>query len=102
VVIQDASAGELERRAAGSERKAPRLPGHRGGDRAQLWAPPPCGVSESSSAVARRCPRGQIHLVLHNYATHKHPEVQQWLCRHPRFHLHFTPTSASWMYHVAC
>jgi transposase len=52
--------------------------------------------------VARRYPRGQIHLVLDNYATHKHPEVQQWLRRHPRFHLHFTPTSASWMNQVEC
>jgi transposase len=39
----------------------------------------------------------QIHLILDNYATHKHPKVKAWLARHPRFHLHFTPTSASWM-----
>ena len=32
-----------------------------------------------------------------NYATHKHPAVQRWLERHPRFHVHFTPTSASWL-----
>jgi transposase len=38
-----------------------------------------------------------IHLILDNYATHKHPKVKAWLARHPRFHLHFTPTSASWM-----
>jgi transposase len=38
-----------------------------------------------------------IHLILDNYATHKHAKVQAWLARHPRFHLHFTPTSASWM-----
>jgi transposase len=38
-----------------------------------------------------------IHLVLDNYATHKTPEVQAWLEKHPRFKLHFTPTSASWM-----
>lgn len=38
-----------------------------------------------------------IHLVLDNYATHKTPEVQAWLDKHPRFKLHFTPTSASWM-----
>ncbi|MGH9572246.1 MAG: transposase, partial [Candidatus Acidiferrales bacterium] len=31
------------------------------------------------------------------YATHKHPAVQRWLKRHPRFHIHFTPTSASWL-----
>jgi transposase len=38
-----------------------------------------------------------LHLVLDNYATHKTPEIHKWLLRHPRFHLHFTPTSASWM-----
>ena len=38
-----------------------------------------------------------IHLVLDNYATHKTPEVKAWLAKHPRFKLHFTPTSASWM-----
>jgi transposase len=39
----------------------------------------------------------ELHLILDNYATHKHPKVQKWLARHPRFHLHFTPTSASWL-----
>ena len=38
-----------------------------------------------------------VHLVLDNYATHKTPDIQRWLLRHPRFHLHFTPTSASWL-----
>ena len=38
----------------------------------------------------------ELHLILDNYATHKHPKVKQWLAKHPRFHLHFTPTSASW------
>jgi len=38
-----------------------------------------------------------IHLVLDNYATHKTPEIRRWLLRHPRFHLHFTPTSGSWL-----
>jgi transposase len=41
--------------------------------------------------------RRDIHLVLDNYATHKTPEVKDWLDKHPRFKLHFTPTSASWM-----
>jgi transposase len=36
-------------------------------------------------------------LVVDNYATHKHPEVKKWLSRHPRFQLHFTPTSSSWL-----
>jgi transposase len=39
----------------------------------------------------------QIHLIADNYATHKHPKVQRWLARHPRFHMHFTPTSSSWL-----
>ena len=39
----------------------------------------------------------QLHLIADNYATHKHPKVQRWLQRHPRFHMHFTPTSASWL-----
>ena len=38
-----------------------------------------------------------LHLVLDNYATHKTPEIQKWLLKHPRFHLHFTPTSSSWL-----
>ena len=38
-----------------------------------------------------------LHLVLDNYATHKTPTIKQWLLRHPRFHLHFTPTSGSWL-----
>lgn len=39
----------------------------------------------------------QIHLIADNYATHKHPNVQKWLSEHSRFHVHFTPTSASWL-----
>lgn len=39
----------------------------------------------------------EVHLVLDNYATHKTPEIKRWLLRHPRFVLHFTPTSASWL-----
>lgn len=38
-----------------------------------------------------------IHLIADNYATHKHPEVKAWLAKHPRFHMHFTPTSSSWL-----
>lgn len=38
-----------------------------------------------------------IHAILDNYATHKHPKVKEWLSKHPRFHMHFTPTSSSWM-----
>jgi transposase len=39
----------------------------------------------------------ELHLVLDNYATHKTPKVKEWLIRHPRFHLHFTPTGSSWL-----
>ena len=39
----------------------------------------------------------QIHLIADNYATHKHAKVQRWLARHPRFHVHFTPTGSSWL-----
>lgn len=42
-------------------------------------------------------PDRDLHLILDNYATHKHPKVQKWLKKHPRFHMHFTPTSASWL-----
>ncbi len=38
-----------------------------------------------------------LHLIVDNYATHKHPEVRTWLAKHPRFHLHFIPTSSSWL-----
>ncbi len=37
----------------------------------------------------------ELHLICDNYATHKHPKVREWLEKHPRFHMHFTPTSAS-------
>src|ERR671912_749847 len=47
--------------------------------------------------VAKAYPRRQLHLVLDNYGTHTHATVQAWLAKHPRVHLHFTPTSASWM-----
>ena len=38
-----------------------------------------------------------LHLILDNYSTHKTPQIHQWLVRHPRFHLHFTPTYSSWL-----
>ena len=42
-------------------------------------------------------PEYDLHLIVDNYATHKHPKVKKWLERHPRFHIHFTPTSSSWL-----
>ena len=41
-----------------------------------------------------------VHLICDNYATHKTPAIQKWLATHPRFHLHFTPTSSSWLNQV--
>ena len=41
-----------------------------------------------------------LHLIVDNYATHKHPKVKAWLAQRPRFHIHFTPTYASWLNQV--
>jgi putative transposase len=49
----------------------------------------------------RNIPAGlELHLIADNYATHKHPRVKAWLARHRRFHLHYTPTYASWLNQV--
>jgi transposase len=48
--------------------------------------------------IDRETPKEKmLHLIADNYATHKHPSVQTWLDKHPRFVMHFTPTSASWL-----
>ena len=48
--------------------------------------------------IDKATPSGlDLHLIVDNYATHKTPQIQQWLVRHPRFHLHFTPTYSSWL-----
>ncbi len=48
--------------------------------------------------IDRQTPAGvHLHLIADNYATHKHPEVKNWLAEHPRFHMHFVPTSSSWL-----
>jgi len=50
------------------------------------------------ATIDREVPAGlQIHLILDNYATHNHPTVKKWLTKHPRFQLHFPPTSCSWL-----
>lgn len=50
------------------------------------------------SQIDRETPAGMdLHLIVDNYATHKHPNVTAWLEQHPRFHMHFTPTSSSWL-----
>ena len=48
-------------------------------------------------SIAKNYPRREIHLICDNYGTHKHPKVKEWLAQHPRFQMHFTPTSASWL-----
>jgi transposase len=56
--------------------------------------------------VARAYPAtaeaGELHLIMDNYAAHKHPRVKTWLAANPRIHIHFTPTHASWMNLVEC
>jgi transposase len=48
--------------------------------------------------IDKTVPKGlAVHLILDNYQTHKHPETRAWLAKHPRFHLHFMPTSSSWL-----
>jgi transposase len=50
------------------------------------------------NAIEREVPAGKvIHVILDNYAAHKHPRVRDWLARHPRWTFHFTPTSGSWL-----
>jgi transposase len=57
----------------------------------------PCRPDGAGSGGA-----GELHLVMDNYAAHKHPNVSAWLAAHPRIHVHFTPTHASWMNLVEC
>ena len=48
--------------------------------------------------IEEQTPAGrELHLIVDNYATHQHPKVKCWLKKHPRFHRHFTPTSAAWL-----
>jgi transposase len=50
------------------------------------------------AVIDRQVPPGlDVHMILDNYSAHKHADVTAWLARHPRFHLHFTPTSSSWL-----
>lgn len=60
----------------------------------QQWIPFLAMIEEHSP------PDKQIHLVIDNYSAHKHANVQQWLAGHPRFHIHYTPTSGSWLNQV--
>ena len=49
---------------------------------------------------ARIPPGLEVHLIADNYGTHKHPKVKVWLARHPRYHMHYTPTYSSWLNQV--
>jgi transposase len=57
-------------------------------------------VLDRVDATLVREPGVSVHVVLDNYATHKTPAVKRWFLRHPEYHLHFTPTSASWLNQV--
>ena len=61
--------------------------------------PPPCyaKILGFLKHLARVYPGRQLHLVLDNYAAHKHPNVKAWLAANPRIQVHFTPTSGSWL-----
>ncbi len=52
------------------------------------------------NTIDKHFPKGDIHLILDNYCTHKHEKVKKWFARRPRYHVHFTPTSASWLNQV--
>ena len=56
-----------------------------------------CVFWSSDEAVPEQL---DIHLVMDNYGTHKMPKVKRWFARRPRYHVHFTPTSASWLNQV--
>ncbi len=70
---------------------------HRGGHRdLQATAPAP-GVPGVPAPRRPRLPDQPLHLIMDNYATHKHPKVKAWLAANPRIQVHFTPTSGSWL-----
>ena len=56
------------------------------------------GKGGANKRIAAAVPAGlDVHLILDNYGTHKTSLIHRWLARHPRFHVHFTPTSVSWL-----
>jgi transposase len=59
------------------------------------------GTNHRSRTIEANVPSDlDVHLVMDNYGTHKTPSIKAWFARHPRFHVHFTPTSASWLNQV--
>ena len=76
---------------------APPCRSPRGGDRPLCQAPPHQDYLTFLRLIDKEVPSAlDSHLVVDNYATHKHAKVRAWLARHPRFHVHFTPTYSSW------
>jgi hypothetical protein len=66
-----------------------------------LQAPPSRRVLDFLKQIAAQVPDGlDVHIIMDNYATHKAAAVKAWLARRPRYHVHFTPTSASWINQV--
>ncbi len=72
-----------------------------------MWWGSPCRRCRRSGRLkflrridAETLPHLDVHLIADNYATHKHAKVKAWLKRHSRFHMHFTPTSGSWLNQV--
>src|SRR3546814_21102418 len=60
------------------------------------WSSDVC--SSDLKTIDRKTPKNKnLHLIVDNYATHKHSKVRAWLDKHPRFHMHLTPTSTSWL-----
>jgi len=64
-------------------------------------ASPASGISEFSPEIEKNVPKNlEVHIIVDNYATHKHLRVRRWFATRPRFHVHFTPTYASWLNQV--
>ena len=74
---------------------------NRPGHRQVLWTPSRRRVPQVSRSDRSRCSRRSgVHLVMDNYATHKTPLIRNWLAKRPRWHVHLTPTSSSWLNQV--
>ena len=66
----------------------------------QAQAPPPGVFTISQPHRPKRPDDLDVHLIVDNYCTHKHTKVKRWLSKRPRYHVHFTPTYASWLNQV--
>ena len=91
IVVNVTRADRLRLEAIVADRSAPQKHVWRASHRHQEF------IRFLNTAEAQVPVRMAIHAVVDNYATHKHPKVQKWLTRHPRWTFHFTPTSASWL-----